>query len=339
VSINYRSIQAQIYPLKYLNSTKVLNLLKLYFSFLINRIGLNWKPRLKPSFISVEPSNFCNLQCPECPVGNGTSASFKKKMTMNFGLYTGLIDELKSSLFHVIFYFQGEPLIHNEFCEMVSYAHRSGIYTSTSTNAQFIDKELARKIVSSGLDKLIVSVDGTTQEVYEQYRVGGKLELTLQAIEHIQYWKRVQRSKTPFIELQFIVFKNNEHQIDDIKALAKSLKVDALRLKTAQLYNFENGHELIPTIEKYARYKKLKNGKVIIKSKLKNRCWRMWSGSVVSAKGEVLPCCFDKYEQHGYGNLSNQSFANSWQNQKASAFRQQIHLNRKQFEMCRNCTE
>ncbi len=335
----FRNVFILVRAFKHLRFRVIMNWVNLYSGYLLNRLGINCNHHTKPFFIAVEPSNFCNLKCPECPVGNGASASYKTKMTMNIDLFTQLIDELKSSLFHVIFYFQGEPMIHNQLCDMVSYAHRAGIFTSTSTNAQFIDSELARLIVQSGLDKLIVSVDGATQEVYEQYRVGGNLELTLDALKHIQHWKRELHSKTPFLEIQFIVFKNNEHQIDEMKALAKSMKVDSFRLKTAQLYNFENGHDLITSINKYARYKLQTDGKVVIKSKLKNRCWRMWSGSVVTAKGDVLPCCFDKFEQHSYGNLNQQSFLVTWQNAKSSNFRQQIHMDRKQFEMCRNCTE
>jgi radical SAM protein with 4Fe4S-binding SPASM domain len=302
-------------------------------------LGVVIKLNISPLFISVEPANYCNLKCPECPVGNGSSSTYKKKMTMDMNLFADVINNLKDHLMYVTLYFQGEPTIHNQFCEMINYAHQSGIFTSTSTNAQFIDKELARKIVESGLDRLIISVDGTTQEVYEQYRVGGNLNQTLDAIQYIRFWKSKLSKKTPYLEMQFIVFKNNQHQINDMKQLAKQMKVDVLTIKSAQLYDFENGHKLLPTLKKYTRYKTLNNGQVVIKSKLKNRCWRMWSGSVVSASGKVLPCCFDKFEQHSYGNLSNDSFANIWQNQKATAFRQQIHLNRKQFDMCRNCTE
>jgi radical SAM protein with 4Fe4S-binding SPASM domain len=339
MSLSFRNLFLFVRAYKYFHYRKAVNWLKLVLTFWLGRIGIPVNVALQPFFISVEPSNFCNLNCPQCPVGNGESASFKKKMTMNIDLFVQLIDELKSSLFHLIFYFQGEPLIHNQFCEMVSYAHQAGIFTSTSTNAQFIDRELARKMVESGLDKLIVSVDGVTQEVYEQYRVGGSLELTLEAIKHIQHWKQVLHSKTPFLEIQFIVFKNNEHQIDDMKALAKRLKVDSFQLKTAQLYNYENGHDLLTTIDKYARYKYVGQDKVQIKSKLRNRCWRMWSGSVVTAKGDVLPCCFDKFEQHSYGNFAQSSFLSTWQNQKSQTFRLQIHSNRKHFDMCKNCTE
>jgi radical SAM protein with 4Fe4S-binding SPASM domain len=65
----------------------------------------------------------------------------------------------------------------------------------------------------------------------------------------------------------------------------------------------------------------------------------MWSGSVINTQGQVLPCCFDKSSQYSFGNIQENTFQNNWQNEKAMDFRANILQNRKQFEMCRNCTE
>ena len=51
---------------------------------------------------------------------------------------------------------------------------------------------------------------------------------------------------------------------------------------------------LIPTIDKYSRYRKDKNGKMQIKSGLSNHCWRLWHANVITWDGLVVPCCFDK---------------------------------------------
>ena len=111
-----------------------------------------------------------------------------------------------------------------------------------------------------------------------------------------------------------------------------------LVFKTAQLYNFENGNPLLTTIDKYARYALGEDGKYHIKSKLPNKCLRLWSGAVINSKGDLVPCCFDKDSKHSFGNISSQSFSTTWHNKKASNFRKSILENRKQFDMCRNCT-
>jgi len=277
------------------------------------------------------------LHCPECPVGNKSNHS-PAHIIFDNKRYQKLVDELAPKLLHIIFYFQGEPLLNSQLFEMVNYAHRAKLYTSTSTNAQFLTESRAKELVLSGLDKLIISMDGSTQETYETYRIGGKLEKVLDTIRHVVTWKKELKSVTPLVEVQFLVLKTNEHQMKEMKLLTKTLGVDRLTFKTAQLYNFDKGHKLMPTIDKYSRYKQKKNGNYQIKANQPNHCWRLWNGAVVNSSGSVLPCCFDKLSEFSFGNIGIDSFTNNWRNKKASDFRGRILQNRKQFEMCRNCT-
>jgi radical SAM protein with 4Fe4S-binding SPASM domain len=253
-------------------------------------------------------------------------------------IYKKLIKELKPTLLHVIFYFQGEPFLNKDLKDFVQYAHDAHIYTSTSTNGQFLTDKNAKEIVLSGLDKLIVSIDGTTQEVYEIYRAGGSLNKAIEGIKGIVAWKKELKSATPLVEIQFLVLKTNEHQMQEMKILVKSLGIDRLKFKTAQLYDFEYGNALMTSKRKYSRYIKKNDGKYHIKVKQPNRCWRLWSGSVVNTKGDVLPCCFDKKYDFSFGNIQESSFFSIWHSKKASDFRGKVLQNRKQFEMCKNCT-
>ncbi|MEZ4986345.1 MAG: radical SAM protein [Saprospiraceae bacterium] len=131
-----------------------------------------------PFTINFEPTTACNLKCPECPSGLRQFTRPTGNLKRDF--FRKSIDELADRLLYLIFYFQGEPYINPDFLEMVQHAHQKGIYTITSTNGHFLNDENARKTIESGLDRLIVSIDGTTQEVYEQYRKAGKLEVVLQ---------------------------------------------------------------------------------------------------------------------------------------------------------------
>jgi radical SAM protein with 4Fe4S-binding SPASM domain len=316
---------------------KLANLIKLAISYFFSIFGLQQLKGLVPFFISIEPVNYCNLQCPECSVGQHPTNK-ENKTHFDLELFTQVIDELKSRLLHVIFYFQGEPFLNKQLSIMINYAHNAKIYTSTSTNGQFLTDEIARDIVLSGLDKIIVSVDGATQDVYQKYRVGGDLIKTIKGIEYLVRNKQELNSPTPFIEMQFLVLKTNEHQMDDMRRLAKTLDVDKLNFKSAQLYDVETGSELLTTIDKYARYKQTSDTKYILKGKQANRCFRLWSGAVVNAKGEVIPCCFDKNSTHSFGSIAQNSFSENWHNKKASDFRDRILKNRKQIEICRNCT-
>ncbi len=326
-----------LHLLRFLSFRKVSNYFQLYLSYRFSVSKPLFKTHLLPAFISVEPTNVCQLQCPECPVGL-RHENPKNAIQLNEATFRKTIDELKSKLLHVIFYFQGEPLLNKNVSSYINYAHQNKIYTSTSTNAQSLNPEFAKSLVLSGLDKLIISIDGSTQEVYEKYRVGGKLQKAIDGVKYVQEWKQKFKSVTPIIEIQFVVFKTNEHQLDDMRALAKELKVERIVFKTAQLYDFENGHPLLTSIEKYARYKLEEDGKYHIKSELPNRCLRLWTGAVINSKGDLVPCCFDKDSEHSFGNVGTDSFASTWHNKKASDFRGSILKNRKQYEMCRNCT-
>jgi radical SAM protein with 4Fe4S-binding SPASM domain len=321
----------------YLAISKIINGEKLILSYSLSRLGFQRINQRLPYYISIEASDFCNLHCPECPVGV-TKKPKTDRTTFDFALYKKLIDDLSPKLLHAIIYFQGEPMLNNQLADFIRYAHASKIYTSTSTNGQFLTEKTAKEIVLSGLDKLIVSVDGTTQETYQSYRIGGDFQKVLNGIEEVVRWKNILKTATPLLEIQFLVLKTNEHQMHEMRLLAKKLKVDRLTFKTAQLYNFENGNVLMPTKSKYSRYRKNKSGKYEIKKRQSNHCWRMWSGAVVNAHGDVLPCCFDKGSEFSFGNIHENSFYDCWHNEKASGFRAKILQNRKQFEMCRNCT-
>ena len=194
------------------------------------------------------------------------------------------------------------------------------------------------KIVKSGLKKIIISLDGVTQETYETYRVGGNLNKTLQAIEYINAEKKAQNSRFPAIELQMIIFRHNEHEIEAFKKIARKMKVQKITIKTAQIYNYTEKTELIPTIKKYSRYKTI-NGNWELKKKLHNRCLRMWQSAVITTDGELLPCCFDKNADFSYGNLNKYSVKELWNNDKALSFRKRILSNRKSIDMCQNCSE
>ncbi len=223
---------------------------------------------------------------------------------------------------------------------MVKYAHSKKIYTATSTNAHYLNDAKAKATVESGLDRLIISIDGTTQDVYQSYRVGGNLNKVIEGAKNIVKWKKELNSKTPFVFFQFLVVKPNEHQIEDIKKLAKEIGVDQVRFKTAQVYDYENDpNQLIPNIDKYSRYKKDKQGNMKIKSGLQNHCWRLWSGNVITWDGLVVPCCFDKDATHQLGNLKMQSFKDVWQNPNYQQFRSELMTSRKNIDICANCSE
>jgi len=254
-------------------------------------------------------------------------------------LFEKIIVQLKNHLHSLTFYFQGEPYLNPDFLSMVAFANKHRIYTITSTNAHYLTEENARRTIESGLDKLTISVDGITQEVYSNYRIGGQLNKVIEGTKEILKQKKFMNSRTPHVVWQFVVFKTNEHQIDAVKKLGKELGVDEVKIKTAQIYDFENSSDLIPEKEQYSRYRKTENGQFEIRNKLLNQCWRMWQGCVITWDGKIVPCCFDKDAKYQLGNLQSDSFKSVWHSPAYDQFRRSVLKSRKQIDICNNCTE
>jgi radical SAM protein with 4Fe4S-binding SPASM domain len=312
------------------------NLLKLYSSYYNSRYTGKVKHRGNPFTVSIEPTTSCNLRCPECP--SGLRQFTRETGAINLDLYQDIISQLSPDLFYLILYFQGEPYLNPLFFQMVEEAGKKNIYTATSTNAHFLTEKLAKKTVESGLDRIIISLDGLDQATYEKYRVGGSVDKVIEGTRNLVRWKKELKSRTPFIILQFIVFSTNEHQVGELKKWAKDLGVDKLELKTAQVYNYEEGNPLIPSNESFARYKK-QNGKFKIDNPLNNHCRRMWRGCVITWDGLVVPCCFDKDATHRMGDLKVNSFDEIWRGAAYDEFRKKLFTARKEIDICRNCTE
>ena len=319
-----------------LSLKRVINAVKIVNSYLLSRIS--GKPGISgfPISMAIEPTTACNLRCPECP--SGLRSFTRPTGKMSGRAFERIIDEIAPHTTYLTFYFQGEPYLNPDFLEMVRYAAGRRMYTATSTNGHFLDDQQARDTVQSGLDRLIISIDGTDQETYEAYRKEGSLQKVLDGTRNIVAWKKKLGSKTPSVIWQFLVVKPNEEQIPEVLRLGEEYGVDKVLLKTAQVYEFEEGNELIPTIDKYSRYRLRRDGTYEIKNKLLDHCWKMWSSCVITWDGQVIPCCFDKDAGHRLGDLSSQRFEEVWHSTAYQGFRSAVIRSRAEVDMCKNCS-
>ena len=267
---------------------------------------------------------------------------------MSLEVFGKTLQQVQASAHTMQFYFQGEPLLNKQLPEMIAMAHQVGLYTIVSTNAQAITQPIAEALIKSGLNRIIVSIDGFSEESYTAYRVGGNLHKALEGLQHLANAKTKCHSRIR-IELQVLRLRSNEHEWDWIKKNYKKLGATHLVFKTAQLYDFEHGHPLMPTDERYSRYKKTADGTYIHKKSSRlapyclfasSPCLRLWSGCVITTNGDVLPCCYDKDHRHAYGNIMQQSLAELYHSIKANALRRRVLLDSGEpLEMCKNCNK
>jgi len=316
---------------------KLWNYLLLRLSFYLSRVIKKPLQAGLPAFLSAEPTTVCNLKCPECP--SGLRAFSRPTGTMDMPMFQHLLDESHQHLFYLLIYFQGEPYLNPNFSQMVAYAREKRVFTATSTNGHYLTERYARLTVESGLDELIISLDGTDQATYSHYRRGGKLEKVLEGIRTLVKIRKELGVHHPFINLQFIVMKQNEHQIQEFKKLAKALGVDRAVLKTAQIYSESDHNNILPENNQYARYARKADGSISRTKPVKNRCWRMWNGAVVTWDGRMVPCCYDKDASYQMGRIGETPLKTIWYGKAYRSFRHQILKNRSVYDICKNCGE
>lgn len=322
---------------KVMSPQKAVNAFKVASSYIYSRVSGDIRHWGMPIGVSIEPTTACNLGCPECP--SGLKQFTRPTGNLKKDFFERMLDELGPKLSYLTFYFQGEPYINPNFLDMVELAGKRGIFTSTSTNAHFLSEENAKRTVESGLDRIIISIDGTTQETYESYRKEGSLEKVLDGTKRLIKFKKELKSASPHIVFQFLAVAPNEHQIEEVKQLGKELGVDEVLIKSAQIYDYENGNDLIPENDKYSRYVKQKDGTYRMKNSMENRCWRMWQSCVITWDGKVVPCCFDKDASHKMGDLKDRSFRDIWTGNEYKSWRKAVFNSRSDIDICANCTE
>jgi len=321
--------------LRSLSIQKILNIALVQISYILSillRKPLVWG---KPFFIGLEPTAVCNLACPQCPTGTG-----HVKRTDDFldlDTYKDIVDETAGTTTILSLYNQGEPLLHNSFVDMVKYASDRKVYTVTSTNGQLLSEEVCGKLVEAGLDRIIISLDGTDRESYQKYRIGGDFEKVKAGIRLLSEARGTTRK--PFIIIQFLVFKHNEEKVSEIRKFGKELGADRVMIKSAQIEYPESIHEWMPVHRKHRRYRKDSSGKWMLKGKLRNRCRRLWYTTVVTTDGLIVPCCFDKLAQYPLGTLGEGSIGEIWKNRDYNDFRERVLRDREGIGICTNCTE
>tara|TARA_Y100000588_G_scaffold121505_1_gene133086 strand:- start:1136 stop:1906 length:771 start_codon:yes stop_codon:yes gene_type:complete len=235
---------------------------------------------------------------------------------------------------------QGEPFINRCFTEMVRYAHAKKITTMTSTNGHFVrDMSQARAVVESGLDEIIISLDGVDQKTYEQYRIGGSIDRVFEGTRLLVQAKEEMRASHPLINLQFIVMKHNEADLAEAERIARSLNVDKFLIKTAQVYTEAEADQFLPQEDDFRRYEEVEGG-LAVKGQPVRGCKVLWYSTMVNWNGAVAPCCFDKDIDYPMGDVFNgQSFRQIWHGRAYMDFRKRILTDRKDVAMCNNCSE
>lgn len=316
---------------------KLVNILKTEVNFWLKKRVLS----SFPYFLVVDPANICQLACPLCATGQKKHPRIGGKMS--FATFKKIIDEIGDYLLEVHLVWWGEPFLNPEILKFVKYAHRKNIATFISTNFSFPfgPKKMA-EIVASGLDVLLVSLDGITPEVYGQYRVKGNFSWVINNIKLLAKIKRNLKAKRPLIEWQFLVNIYNEPQIPHLKSFADKLGVNSVVLEQMITLSGQGKLEqkLINWLPKNSQYRAKKYSLLTNKSdNLKpGRCWWLWRAAAISPDGGVSPCCYNNNAANDFGNINEAPLKEIWNNEKYTSARGIFRKRKNKISiMCEKC--
>lgn len=241
-----------------------------------------------PLFIDVEVTSACNLKCPFC------ATTFRgrmiKKGLMSFETCRKIIDEgAENNLYGVKFNIRGEPLLHPQIHEFVKYAKQKGLIdVYFNTNAMLLNEEMSKKLIDAGLDRLSVSFEGYTKEIYGKYRVGAEFEMVLSNIENMRLLKKKLGVQYPKIRVQTVMIPELEDTFDEYKKFW-STRADEVG---------------------YLDYKEMKvKRKGIV---YPWACPQIWQRMAIWWDGTMLPCNHDDNGILALGNVNEMSIKDVW---------------------------
>lgn len=279
-----------------------LNILKLRCNMRLHREVIH----NHPIFAFIDTTSFCNLGCPSCPTG--LKLGLRPSMAMEEDLFRAAIDDVGDYIFHMYMYNWGEPLLNKRTPEMVRYAKDREIKVTISTNLSMpLTDDYIERLVRSGLDRLMVSLDGTTAETYEQYRKKGDFSRVRENLRRINAARHDLGMSSPRLVWQFIVFRHNEHQVDEARALCREWGADEVRVDSAILPLESHRAGLEPsTVPEFNRYHPDHPVQVETKRVMSSSrpCSWLYGGLVLSPGGQVSPCCGVPAEDHDFARFT-----------------------------------
>jgi len=319
-----------------LSVKKIMNASRCVLSYLLKKPVVH----AYPFILMIEPTNYCNLRCPLCPTGNGSLKAPRGFMKLEN--YRKIIDECGDYLLNVTLWNFGESFLHKNIYDIIEYTKKKNIFIRMSTNGHYFNnKENVERLVKSRIDNIIISLDGASQETFIKYRVGGNFQQVIDGVTNLIKEKKRQNSKTPFVELQFIIMKHNEHEIEKARELAKKIGVDKVTFKTVsfqidQALSKEKIEEFMPEEKEHARYEEI-NGEIIRKAAIDDKCQWLWMASTINWDGLVTPCCYDPNRTMNLGNVVKEGMMKIWNGERYQALRRKIIMDKKTINLCKDC--
>lgn len=304
-----------------------------------------------PYYITIDPSDTCQLLCPTCPTGieneskkqKGIATTLyradRKKLTPE--LFDSVLEELADKLFLILFYNYGEPLLNLRLHQYIAKASANDIATELHSNLSLkLSDERIEQLLSAGVGRLSASIDGYSQQAYEVHRVGGDVSLVLDNLKRLAQ-TRDRLGLDTEIFYKFLVFRHNEHEIEEARKFAEDIGVqfisgDAFIHDQSWLPSHREGEvpyysqrETDALVERWKsaggredyffEHERHPYWNIIpkeLETALPQACSWHYGYSVVTGGGPVAPCCAVSKDSDDFGIVvpGEVSFSDVWNN-------------------------
>jgi MoaA/NifB/PqqE/SkfB family radical SAM enzyme/predicted SAM-dependent methyltransferase len=269
-----------------------------------------------PAVFTIETALACNLRCPECAIGSDAISS-RAKGYLKFDKFKIIADKIRPYVKYLYLHLWGEPMLNKEIFKMIEYSSKF-TKTNISTNANIVDEEVAEKLILSGVSDIIVSIDGMTQNIYEKYRVGGDVEKAKNGLKYLTFYNNKNGNKVNIIP-QFIVFKHNQHEMEDFRNFCSSLGLQTF-FKAPYIRYDDSNFAYADNMEYHrAEFSSIKS----IKDEMRN-CVNPRNVFTMNIDGSVIICCHDYNKHTNFGNIFENNVLEIWNNPKYREFRWNI---------------
>jgi radical SAM protein with 4Fe4S-binding SPASM domain len=294
-----------------------------------------------PTYMHIEPTTHCNYACSFCPVGVPNDAPLGN---MTLETFQSVLDDISETMLLISLWGWGEPFVNKAVYDMIAYAKSRDVKVISSTNGELFASEYhADAVVRSGLDALIVSIAGLSQEIQDTGRTGGKVENIFQGVRNIARQRELQGVKTPFISLSLIVTRHNEHELELLEPLGRELGADMVtvkKLNTSSFTHFDSSakdRDAVPedvTLQRFG-YEEDDGARVRVEH---NRCKAAWHDPSVRFDGRINTCAYDFHGVYDMGHLRDAPLSELWHGDAYRTFRRQFRSDWTKQPLCTQCT-
>ena len=324
---------------------KVYNALK-YF---LTRKKVYLDLKYLPLTMDIEPTTGCNFRCTMCQVSNPDFKAFN----MDIDVYKKVIDENKQ-LIKIKLQGMGEPFVHKNLFEMISYANSYGISVEFVSNGSLLNDNNIDKILNHDISRISISIDGASKKTFESIRIKSNFDNVISNVRKLSNKIKEKNFSVDF-DAMCLVQKKNMHEIYEIVNLCKDIGFHTLyfqvqltgwgkeeweKINKEQDVDYDNS-SIKEKFTKIIKEKSNKNFKIVVLEEnllnFKKKCSYPFENPYISSTGKVIPCCMIADEKVvNFGSIKNNKFSEIWNSSEYKNFRKDINNNDLK-DYCKNC--